>query len=301
MALTSALFWSFSYVCIQELLQTLGSLGASAWLMGLLIFQIRMAITALAFLPHVIHGRKWFRLLNQKDWIVIWILMLTMTFGYHIPLNIGAQSLPSGFVSLIIALTPVIAAILARFVLRESLNPQRILAISLGFTGIILCLVSQGKLHLDSTLLTSDLFAPLLLVCSACNGAVSTVLGKRLRKDMPLGFILGVILLLTVMLGAFLWSEPLLLLVKALDLKSWLCLFYLAIPSTYVATLLWYRALRTLDAVEVSIYLNVTTVFAIIWGMLVFGEGVSMLYAIGAACIISAVFLTTRKAAKPSA
>src|SRR3989338_2487037 len=97
MALTASLFWSFAFVCIREILEQLKAAGAAPWGAALALFQTRMLLTALAFVPHVVAERKWMGRLTRRDWLLIGIIMFTCSFGYHFPLNLGAQHLPSGF------------------------------------------------------------------------------------------------------------------------------------------------------------------------------------------------------------
>ncbi len=296
MALTTALFWSMAFVCIREALDQLKTAGAMPWEAALALFQSRMLLTAVAFVPNVVAERKWIRTLNRRDWMFVGIILLTISFGYHLPLNLGAQHLPSGFVSLLIALSPIFAALLARMILKEKLGIARLTSVLLGFLGIGICLVAQKRFRFDIGFLGWDgVLGPVCVMLAAMDGAFFAVIGRSIRKEIPAGLKLGIAMLGTAFLSLPLWNSTILHLLAGLNGKGWLAIFYLAIVCTHTASLLWYGALKTLDTVEVTIYLNATTLFALLWGALIFHEEIRPLYLVGAVCIMAAIFFASRK------
>jgi len=299
MALTAALFWSMSFVCIREVLDQLKTASTMPWEAALALFQSRMLLTAVAFVPNVVAERKWIGTLNRRDWMLVGIILLTSSFGYHLPLNLGAQHLPSGFVSLLIALSPIFAALLARVILGEKLGIARLTAVLLGFLGIGICLVAQKRFRFDIGFLGwNGVLGPVCVMLAAMDGAFFAVIGRSVRKEIPAGLKLGIAMIGTVLFALPLWNSTILHLLTQLNARGWLAILYLAIVCTHTASLLWYGALKTLDAVEVTIYLNATTLFALLWGALIFHEKIRPLYLVGALCIMAAVFLATRNQKK---
>ncbi len=298
MALTTALLWSFAFVCIRETLRQFQSFGATPWQAALALFQLRMLMTAFCFIPGVVRHRRWIGALNGGDWLRVGLLTLTMSFGYHIPLSLGAVEIPSGLTSLLIATSPIFAAVLARLFLKENLGLARVIAVLLGATGIAICLMAQGRLGFSDIHGARNIVAPLFVLAAACDGALFAVLARTVPKDIPASFKLGLAMIATVLLAIPLWDSATLKLLSQLNAWGWAAIAYLAVVCTYAASLLWYGALKTLDAVEVTIYLNATTTLAIGWGALIFHEKIGLLYLGGAACIIGAVFLASRKVEK---
>jgi drug/metabolite transporter (DMT)-like permease len=300
MALITAVIWSFAFVCIRQLHEEFREAGADPQTATFALFQGRMAITALCFLPGILLERRHIRDLSIRDWIFTLGICLTMTFGYHLPLNHGAHHLPSGFVGLLVSLSPLFGAFLARLFLKENLGPSRIFAVILGFSGIGICLWAQNRLHTISFSNAETLMGPLWIMLAALDGAIFALLGRTMRKDMPVSVKLGLAMLLTILIGAPLWTKEVWVALTSLSWIGWAALAYLSIVSTYIASLLWYEALRVLNALPVMIYLNVTTVLGLFWGALFFREQLRPLYLVGAACVVAAVFLTSRSSVAPA-
>lgn len=298
MALVTGLVWSFSFVCIRDVLEQFKALGADSWTATLALFQLRMTLSTLAFLPNLFLGRAWITRLERRDWLIVVIITLTMSFGYHLPLYFGARDIPSGFVSLLVSMSPVFASVLARLILGEHLGVSRVAAVLLGLVGIAICLTAQGRLSLGENS-WGGVIGPIFVLLAAFDGAVFAVVGRRLRREIPVGLKLALAMILTMILAIPLWNSQVIHLITHLNFRGWLGVTYLAVVCTHMATLLWYQALKTLDTVEVTIYLNVTTTLAIGWGALLFHETLNPLYLLGACCIVTAVFLASRRRNAP--
>ncbi len=299
MALGTALFWSLAFVCIREVLEQLKALGASPWEATVALFQARMILTALAYLPHIFINQKQISFLTLDDWKRVCLIILTMSFGYHLPLNMGAQSLPSGFVGLIVATSPIFAALLARVILQEALGFARLSAVVLGLVGVGICLIAQNRLQFDPLILGwASLRDPALVMFSAFDGALFAIVGRRIRREIPVSLKLGLAMLGTVLLALPLWTPHILHLLFQINLRGWFAILYLAIACTYFASLLWYGALKILETVEVTLYLNTTTILALAWGAILFQEQIRPLYGIGVSCVLLAIFFASRKIPK---
>ncbi len=300
LALTTALMWSFAFVCIRDVVGQLGRAGATAMEAMLVLFLARISVAGLCYVPHLAAHHRWLGRLRQRDWWLLGAMMLVGTYGYHMPLNYGAQFIPSGFVSLIIATGPVFAAVLAWLLLRERLGTARVAGVAMGLGGIVLCLLGQGRLRIESGAFAwSLLLAPASVFISAFTGALFSITGRALRRDMPKGAALSVAMVGATIIGLPLWSERAFYLLGQLNLRGWLALLYLAVCCIYLASICWMKALQELDAVEVIIYLDCTTALALLWGALLFHERPTWLFLAGAGCIVSGVFLVNRPRFRP--
>lgn len=206
MALSTALLWSLAFVCIREVLQQFQSLAASPWEAALALFQARMLIAALGFVPNLVADWNRIPLLTRADWRRVAVITLTISFGYHLPLNMGAQRIPSGFVSLIVALGPVFAALLARVFLREKLGLARMAAVTLGFLGIVICLIAQNRLQRSGWTVSDPVIGAAFVMIAAFDGAIFAVAGRTIRREIPIGLKLGLALMGTVFLAIPLWN-----------------------------------------------------------------------------------------------
>jgi drug/metabolite transporter (DMT)-like permease len=125
---------------------------------------------------------------------------------------------------------------------------------------------------------------------TAINGAIFSVVGRSVRKGFPRELLLALAMVGASVIMLPLWKESMIHSYRTISYLSWFNTIYLAFIM-YAGSVLWYKALGVLDAVEVTIYLNVTTILAITWGILFFQERINILYFLGAALILGAIFL----------
>jgi probable blue pigment (indigoidine) exporter len=78
------------------------------------------------------------------------------------------------------------------------------------------------------------------------------------------------------------------------SLEVWLWLVFLAFGGSLIPYLLWFWGLRYLDASEVSAYLYLVPVFALIWSLIVLGDFPPLGALAGGALVLLGVGLTQR-------
>jgi drug/metabolite transporter (DMT)-like permease len=181
---------------------------------------------------------------------------------------------------------PIYVAAIAVFWLGERLDRPRIVAIAVGFAGVVLALRPSGA--------TLTLPAMIALAGSVFF-AFLMILTRKLRATSDITLVLGQILgaLLFGMVAAPLsWVQP--------SLRDFALLSLLGLVAT-VAHLCVNRALKLAPASVVVPYQYTLIVWAIVLGYLVFGDVVQLWTLIGAAVICGAglaLILIERRAAR---
>ncbi len=300
LALITAIFWSFAFVSIRQVMEQFESAGTATWNSVMAMFLVRVTVSGILFTPLLWHQRAIVRHLGRREWLLVVGVAAFGSFGYHLPLNYGAMTLQSGTVGLMTAMSPIFSAMLAFLLLRERMGPGRIAGVMLGVAGVALCLRAQGVLAWSGDGMDwQGLLAPGAMLIASMSGAAFAIVGRSLGRRVPKAVTLGLGLSLATILALPMWSAEVLRALAVLDGLGWLAMLYLAVICLWLAYWLWYQALSALDTVEVTIYLNLTTVLAILWGFLLYNERVTLVYLWGAACVISAVILVNRRPATP--
>jgi len=87
--------------------------------------------------------------------------------------------------------------------------------------------------------------------------------------------------------------------VLRLDAVGWGSLIYLAVLPGALAYVLWFRVLDRIPASRAAPYIYLSTLVALIGGMLLLAEPITATVALGAAMVIGGVYVAQRQPAKP--
>lgn len=206
----------------------------------------------------------------------------------------GGLSSP-GIATVIANSQPLIAAIIAYFVLGEKLGRNRILGLSLGFLGILL-LAFPGFGNSSSANMPLGTF---YILQSALGVAVGNVLFKRLagRVDPIMGigwqFFLGS---LPLFLSSALFENTM---AVSWDPVFAIALLVLAVLGTSLPFLLWLVMLEKSELTRLNNFTFLTPVFALGIGMLFFAESFTLVMAVGVLLVLAGVWQSSRRPQNP--
>jgi drug/metabolite transporter (DMT)-like permease len=144
---------------------------------------------AARFLPVVILMGGW--LLSQDragTWQLLreeWLKIAWMAFGgvttYHLALNTGETHVPAGTASLIIALSPAVAAVLSAIFLHERITPLKLGGLFVSFAGLVVVVIFGEGVQFD----LRDLGYYSLVLLSACVWGSYSVVGQSVLRRHP--------------------------------------------------------------------------------------------------------------------
>lgn len=179
----------------------------------------------------------------------------------------SAQYLPSGWISVVFGLSPIVTGLMARLWLREQgLTPSRVLALLVALAGLAL-IFDVGLQGGRNVVL--GLLAMLIAVC--CHSA-SAVWIKRLNAGLH-----G----LTVTAGGLMVAVPLFLLTwfvqgeswpAAVDSRTFGSILYLGVVGSVLGFALYFYVLRHVETIRVALITLMTPVIALLAGQWLNGE-----------------------------
>lgn len=182
----------------------------------------------------------------------------------------GQGHIASGLASILNATTPLFTLVVAHFLTRdEPLTPGRLLGIAIGFAGVVYMLGSEVQ---EGTIGGS--WAPLAVLAGALSYAFAGVFGRRFHSQgcSPLMAACGqvtasalVLMPLALHVERF-WQSPL------PGLATWSAMFGLALFSTALAYLIYFRLLASAGATNLLLVTLLIPVSAIVLGVFVLGE-----------------------------
>jgi drug/metabolite transporter (DMT)-like permease len=198
----------------------------------------------------------------------------------------SSQFIPSGWMSVIFGLAPIITGVMATFWLTEqALTSARITGIFLGLTGLAIMLLGSQQLgHEAKYGIAGMLFSVIAYSASA-------VAIKRIDAEVPAlattigGLVVAVPLLLLLYL---LTGEPLPTFIPP---RAAISILYLGLVGSVLGFALYYYVLRHVDATRVALITLITPVAALMLGHYLNGEALQAEAIIGSATILSGLLL----------
>jgi drug/metabolite transporter (DMT)-like permease len=179
----------------------------------------------------------------------------------------GQQYIDSGFASILIAATPLFTIIFAHFLTsEEKLTLNRMLGVILGLTGVIVLI---GPKALFGAGMYG--FAPIVVLGAACSYALAGIYGRRFGGMDSIIPAAGMLVCSAVLMIPIVWliDKPVHI---DFELSTWLALLGLAILSTAIAYLIYFRLLKTAGATNVLLVTYLIPVSAILLGWFALGE-----------------------------
>lgn len=179
-------------------------------------------------------------------------------YGAMLSVYWAAQQIPSGWISVIFGLTPVITGVMARVWLDErALRPLKVVGMALGLIGL---LVIFGRSHSFGPKAVLGVGA---VVLAAVLHSASSVWVKRINADIPaLSFTCGA-LLVSVPFYALTWLAVPQAWPAEVPVRALLSIVYLAALGSVVGFVAYFYVLRHWEAGRVALLTLITPVSAL--------------------------------------
>jgi len=221
-----------------------------------------------------------------KGWGMWLILTIMAVFNSALPFCLiayGQTRIESSLASILIAMTPLFALITAHFFTDdEGFTPIKGFGVLSGIVGVTILIGPESLMEIGD-----DLLAQLSVLGGAVSYSIAAVFGRRFgRKDMsPISIAAGQVTMAAVLLLPFvlLFDHPWNLALPSL--AGWGAVAGLALLSTGLAYLIYYRVLATAGATNLMLVNFLAPVSALILGIFVLGESLTTEQFIGMAFI----------------
>jgi drug/metabolite transporter (DMT)-like permease len=206
-------------------------------------------------------------------------------FGILIALlNFGLRSVPAGRGALIFASFPLITLIVAALLGHEHVTLRKVTGILATMTGVALALG-------DKILGAGSILGELTILASAATGAVCSVLYRPyLRRYPTLPVSAFAMAAAALALFPFAALDDLFVAPAHLSLSAWGAIVFIGLSSgTFYVVWLW--ALKTIAASRVTVFLALSPITAIVLGVTLLGEPVTMGMLAGVACVAAGLWV----------
>jgi len=246
-------------------------------------FQFGVAarmLVGLAALLVVLHVMKisfpWHKKARRIYLISGLTLYVAMSFVYW-----SAQHIPSGWISVVFGLSPIITSVMASLILKDStLSATRLTGMTIGFVGLSVVFIEGISIS------TAAILGVTGTVISAASQSLGAVLIKQQKPDFhPIAITAGSIAvsLPLFLLNCLLMSDwP-----ETIPMKAGLSILYLALLGSAIGFPLYFYLLKKLTPERVAIITLITPITALLLGVVFNGEMISSKVWTGTVLIIT--------------
>jgi drug/metabolite transporter (DMT)-like permease len=198
----------------------------------------------------------------------------------------SSQFIPSGWISVLFGLAPIVTGLLATFLLAErALDVARLTGMLLGLAGLAVMLLGSQRLGPHAVWGIAG------MVFSVTAYSASAVAVKRIGANIPaLATTIGGLMVAVPLLVALylLTGEPL---PSVVPTRAMLSIVYLGLVGSVLGFALYYYVLRHVEATRVALITLVTPVLALMLGHVFNGEALQPETVLGTAAILSGLLL----------
>jgi drug/metabolite transporter (DMT)-like permease len=243
----------------------------------------RVTIGALVLLPVVATKRQFGSLRGHWRWVVVFALV-EMTFTL-LALGWAEMRISSSLAALLIASVPIVGAILARhFGLDDHLTGGRIAGLAIGFLGVG-CLVG-----LDAE--GGSLIAVAAIAVTVLGYSLGPIVIEKRLHDVPsLPVVTAALAVNAVIYAPVAWfSHP----TQPVSASAWGAMIVLGVLCSALAFVMLFALIGEVGAPRAQVITYVNPAVAVVLGVLVLGEPITLGIAIGFPLVLTGSWLATR-------
>ena len=273
--LTLSALWGGSFLFMRVAAPVLGPI---------LLIALRVLIAGLALLVYALATHTDLELRQRwRQYLTIGLLNSAIPFTL---IATAELHLTAGLASILNATSPLFGAVIAAFWLKESLTPRKLVGLGLGLVGVSV-LVGWSPLDFTTSLILSVAASLVAALFYGIAGVYTKLAVKGVRP---------VALATCSQLGASLFLIPLTPFAPPTDapsLEAIVCLAALALLSTAVAYLIYFRLILSVGPTKALTVTFLSPIFGVLWGVLLLNEPLTLSTLLGFAIILTGTGFVT--------
>lgn len=274
------------------------------YLPPLTLASLRITIATIVLLPLLFRPRAASAAPGRRVWLRdLWTFTYLGFFGVcvnQICFTVGLRYTPVGHAAIIVGMGPVYTLILAVLLGMERATFRKVAGIAVAFLGMTVLGASSG-ISTHSAALVGDV----ITFCGSAGFATYVVLGKRVAAKYDaltmtaFNHLAGAVLILPLTIRQVRALGPL---AREIAWQGWAAAAFMALFSSAIAYILYFWALRYLEATQLSVFTYALPVVAILLGVVFLGEKTSWSQALGGALALAGVYsVESGRKTRPSA
>ncbi|MFH1018566.1 MAG: DMT family transporter [Pseudomonadota bacterium] len=282
--LIACFLWAISFIATKVALRSTPPLTVAS---------LRLVVAALFFLGWCLVRRTAIRTGGVSWWAEL-LLLSVVGMGHYAVQTIGLQYTTASNASLYAVTGPVTIVLLGALFLKERITGRKAVGVILAIAGVLTVMGLDTLLKFQ---FQAHLWGDLLVLASLVMWGAFTVFGKKMTDQLG-AFTFTTV---TTTLGAI-WMIPVGwtelaqrgMTLSHIDAAAWWAIVFLGAACGFLATLLYFMALRHTESQKVGVYLYTVPPMTAVVAAFYLGETIGVNLILGSALVFGGVYLTDR-------
>jgi drug/metabolite transporter (DMT)-like permease len=278
------LMWSLQFTCIKLVQDQVGAFST--------VF-IPMTLATLFMIPFVYKDIKRNKNRKLSDLKIFVLLALLGQFPAQVLMTIGTQQSTASNAAIINLTLPIVSALLAVILLKEKMNSLRWVCFAIAIIGVILCSGNDiSGIDFDTRFLIGN-----LLIFSGVlgSGLYNTICKKISANYTEIEMLFYTYIFMVVLLAPFVWKYEWKQLgnISHFTSQTWTGLILLTVFHNFLSMILFFTALKKLEAIQVALSNFLIAFFALPIAAIWLGEKLSFMSVVGGLMVLMSTLLIT--------
>jgi drug/metabolite transporter (DMT)-like permease len=223
---------------------------------------------------------------DLKLWFMFFVMGSLNNVIPFLGITYAQESITSSLASLFNATTPIFTAFLAHLLTKdEKLSSSKTIGILIGFIGMVILLIPHGLGNFD--------IAGAFAIIAAISYAFAGVFGKKLKEYDPIFNVFGMLSASSIIMYMIFSSS--INSVEVSSLYEFKDLILLAVVSTSIAYIIYFRLLFSVGAVKLLLVTYLIPVSASVLGVFLLDEKYTNSMLLGAGVIFVSLWLINKR------
>jgi len=278
------LMWSLQFTCIKLVQDQVGAFST--------VF-IPMLLATIFMLPFVYKTVKTNKNRKLSDLKVFALLALLGQFPAQVLMTVGTQRSTASNAAIINLSLPVVSALLAVVFLREKMSPLRWISFLLAIAGVVLCSLKD---IMQTDFSVQYLIGNLLIFSGVLgSGFYNTICKKIAEGYTEMEMLFYTYIFMVILLAPLVWhyEGDVFKNIPSFTGNTWTGLILLTVFHNFLSMILFFTALKNLEAIQVALSNFLIAFFGLPIAALVLHEKLSLVSVAGGLLVLISTIAIT--------